>query len=161
MFDNVDTGGVVPDITSLTNVQLATGNTLLNPNANPNADNPGDHRFWTVDLALDGGGNPFGMYIGRHDTGVTNVGSTLFPIDHRVFYTRWNGTSWENHEIARMGDRLYRGTDKSEQDYTGLGALVPGDPNTLYVSTPVDPRDPTGATVTPWYELYKGVTSNG
>jgi hypothetical protein len=60
-----------------------------------------------------------------------------------------------------MGDRLYRGTDKSEQDYTGLGALVPGDPNTLYISTPYDPRDPTGSTTTPWYEIYKGVTSDG
>ncbi|HEY7087109.1 MAG TPA: dockerin type I domain-containing protein [Tepidisphaeraceae bacterium] len=161
-FDNVDTGGAVPDITSFTNVQLSDGNTLANPNANPNANNPGTHRFWTVDLGLDGGGNPFGLYLGRHDTGVTNPGSVpSTPVDHRLFYTRWDGTSWHNYEIARMGDRLYRGTDKSEEDYTGLGAVVPGDPNTLYISTPIDPRDSSGATVTPWYEIYKGVTSDG
>ena len=29
----------------------------------------------------------------------------------------------------------------SEADYTGLGALHPNDPNTIYISTHVDPRN--------------------
>jgi hypothetical protein len=161
MFDNIDTGGAVPDINTFTNVRYADGNTALNPAANPNANNPGIHRLWTVDLSLGSDGYPVAMYIARNDTGTTNPGSTDTPIDHRLYYARYDGTQWQNFQIARMGYRLYRGTDKSEQDYTGLGALVPGDANTLYVSTTVDPRDATGATTTPWYELYKGVTSNG
>ena len=82
-----------------------------------------------------------GLYLARNDTGATNPGTTTTPIDHRLFYTHWDGTTWNNYPLAKMGDRLYRGTDKSEEDYTGLGALVPGDPNTVYVSTPYDPRD--------------------
>ena len=39
------------------------------------------------------------------------------------------------------------GTDMSEQDYTGNAALVPGDPSTIYISTPYDPRDPIGRDV--------------
>ncbi len=162
LFDNENTAGVgvVPDINKFTNVRLADGNTLVNPNANSNANGPGTHRLWTVDLAVDGSQNPVGMYIGRHDVNAVNPGGDTNPIDHRIFYARWDGSSWQNHELARMGDRLYRGTDKSEQDYTGLGALVPGDPNTVFISTPYDPRDPAGATVTPSYEIYKGITGD-
>jgi hypothetical protein len=161
LFDNVDTGGTVPDINQFTNVALADGNTLANPNANSAANNPGIHRFWTIDLGLDNNQNPMGLYIARSDTGTTNPGVTTTPIDHRLFYTHWNGTTWQNYPLAKMGDRLYRGTDKSEEDYTGCAALVPGDPNTVYISTPYDPRDASGNTTTPWYEIYKGVTSNG
>ena len=160
LFDNVDTGGTVPDINQFTNVALADGNTLANPNANSAANNPGLHRFWTIDLALDSSQNPMGLYIAQRH-GATNPGTTNNPIDHRLLYTHWDGSSWHNYPLAKMGDRLYRGTDKSEQDYTGLGALVPGDPNTVYISTPYDPRDASGNTTTPWYEIYKGVTNNG
>ncbi len=61
-----------------------------------------------------------------------------------------------------MGNRLYRPpSDLSEQDYTGNAALVPGDPSTIYISTPYDPRDASGATFTTSYEIYKGVTPDG
>jgi hypothetical protein len=49
----------------------------------------------------------------------------------------------------------------SEQDYTGNAALVPGDPSIIYVSTPYDPRDPSGATFTTAYEIYRGNTGDG
>ena len=65
LFDNVDTGGTVPDINQFTNVALADGNTLANPNANSAANNPGLHRFWTIDLALDSSQNPMGLYIAQ------------------------------------------------------------------------------------------------
>jgi hypothetical protein len=53
-----------------------------------------------------------------------------------------------------MGARLYG----SEQDYTGLGALDPRDPNIVYVSTPIDPRDESDLGV---HEIFKGSTSDG
>jgi hypothetical protein len=45
----------------------------------------------------------------------------------------------------------------SEQDYVGLGALHPNDPNVIYISTPFDPRDDTNLNV---HEIFKGVTAD-
>ena len=115
-------------------------------------------------MNLDAEGNPMALYISRwNPDGSTSDGSTTNPIDHRLHFARWNpqAQQWENHEVARMGNRLYRGADVSEQDYTGNAALVPGDPSTIYISTPYDPRDPSGATFTTSYEIYKGVTADG
>jgi hypothetical protein len=155
LFDNgTDAGGdgFVPDVTDFTLVQ----------GADPLGE--GHNRLWTIDMNLDGEGDPMALYISRwNPDGTTSDGSTTNPIDHRLHFGRWNDQTnqWENHEVARMGNRLYRGADLSEQDYTGNAALVPGDPNTLYISTPYDPRDPTGATFTTSYEIYKGVTGDG
>jgi hypothetical protein len=115
-------------------------------------------------MNLDADGDPMALYISRwNPDGATSSGSTTNPIDHRLHFAHWNdqASQWETHEIARMGNRLYRGTNVSEQDYTGNAALVPGDPSTVYISTPYDPRDPSGATFTTSYEIYKGVTANG
>jgi hypothetical protein len=155
LFDNgTDAGGdgFVPDVTDFTLVQAA----------DPLGE--GHNRLWTIDLNLDDEGDPMALYISRLNTdGSTSDGSTTNPIDHRLHFGRWNDQTneWESNEVARMGNRLYRGADLSEQDYTGNAALVPGDPNTLYISSPYDPRDPTGATFTTSYEIYKGVTGDG
>ena len=42
-----------------------------------------------------------------------------------------------------------------------MARSVPGDPNTVYISTQYDPRDSSGATTTTWREIYKGVTATG
>jgi hypothetical protein len=159
IFDNGTVGGgsgFVPDVTDFTPVQIA------------DALGAGYNRLWTVDLNLDADGDPMALYISRWNPDGCGAGSgcdggTTNPIDHRLHYGRWNDQTqqWETHEVAKMGNRLYRGTDMSEQDYTGNAALVPGDPSTIYVSTPYDPRDPSGETFTTSYEIYKGVTGDG
>jgi hypothetical protein len=55
--------------------------------------------------------------------------------------------------MAKAGARLY----SSEQDYTGLVALDPQDPNIVYMSTTIDPRDQADLHV---HEIFKGVTSD-
>lgn len=147
IFDNgtADGGsGFVPDVTDFSVVQQAEPL------------GAGYNRLWTVDMALDGSQNPVAMYVSRYDTDGSDPGNQQNS-DHRIHYARWDGTQWNSHEIARMGGHLYG----SEEDYTGNGALVPGDPNTLYISTQYDPRDATGATVSTFREIYKGVTANG
>jgi hypothetical protein len=137
IFDNQNTGGgpaAVPDVSTFTPVQQGGVN--------------GYTRLWTVDLALGADGLPVALYTSRFNDNAD---------DHRLHYARFDGTAWHAYEVARMAYRLYG----PEEDYTGLGAFVPGDPNTIYVSTPVDPRDPTGATATVNHEIYKGVTANG
>jgi hypothetical protein len=155
IFDNGTTAGgsgFVPDVTNFTVVQAA------------DPLGAGYNRLWTVDMNLDAAGDPMALYISRwNPDGSTSEGSTTNPIDHRLHFTRWNEQTgqWETNEVARMGNRLYRGANMSEQDYTGNAALVPGDPSTIYISTPYDPRDPSGATFTTSYEIYKGMTGDG
>ncbi|MBX3427838.1 MAG: BNR-4 repeat-containing protein [Pirellulales bacterium] len=155
IFDNgtaAGGSGFVPDVTAFTTVQQA------------DPLGAGYNRLWTVDMNLDAAGDPMALYVSRwNPDGSTSAGSTTNPIDHRLHFAHWNEQTgqWAAHEVARMGNRLYRGADLSEQDYTGNAALVPGDPSTIYVSTPYDPRDSSGATFTSSYEIYKGKTADG
>jgi hypothetical protein len=55
--------------------------------------------------------------------------------------------------LVKAGTKLYA----DEQDYTGLGALDPDDPTTIFVSTPYDPSTDTmksGAK----REIWRGTT---
>ncbi|MBN1697238.1 MAG: BNR-4 repeat-containing protein [Spirochaetales bacterium] len=74
--------------------------------------------------------------------------------DHRYIYARFNGSSWSNHYLCKAGPKMY----SSEEDYVGLAAIDPGNPDVIYVSTPVDPRnDSTNLGIR---EIFKGETSN-
>ncbi|QDU54813.1 BNR-4 repeat-containing protein [Aeoliella mucimassa] len=73
--------------------------------------------------------------------------------DHRFLYARCNEGTWQVSPLAKAGGRLFG----SEQDYTGLGALDPNDPNTLYISTPIDPQ--TGKS-TKFHEIYRGTSAD-
>lgn len=99
---------------------------------------------WTVDLHVDGEGRPYAALSARADA----QGE-----DHRFLYARWTGERWDTVELCRAGGHLY----EAENDYTGLVALHPLDPNVLFVSTPVDPRD--GARLR-HYELFFGRTGD-
>jgi hypothetical protein len=58
------------------------------------------------------------------------------------------------HELAKAGGYLYA----AEGDYTGLVALDPHDPNRLFISTKIDPRNDLP---TAHYEIYEGKTTSG
>ena len=73
--------------------------------------------------------------------------------EHAFLFCRYDGQTWSTTYLSRAGRKLY----SSEQDYTGLGALDPDDPNTIYISTPRDPRDDANLGV---HEIFKGVTSD-
>jgi hypothetical protein len=103
-------------------------------------------RCWNIDVV-------------RYDDGTI---ATLFKTrvndydpdpEHAFFYARWNGSTWTSTYLGKAGKRLY----VSQDDYTGLGALCPNDPNTIFISTPIDPRNQTNLTV---HEIFKGVTTN-
>jgi hypothetical protein len=102
-------------------------------------------RAWTIDVAIDDAGLPYAVFQARAND--SNQ-------DHRFFYARFDGTSWSVHELAKAGGFLYA----AEDDYTGLAALVPGDPNRLFISTKIDPR--TDVTMGR-YEIFEGTTTNG
>ena len=72
--------------------------------------------------------------------------------DKRILYARFDGTSWKSTYLVKAGTKLY----PDEQDYTGLSALDPDDPHTIYVSTFFDPRDDT--TKSTKREIWRGTT---
>jgi hypothetical protein len=100
---------------------------------------------WTTDLQLDSQGHPYALFTARHGSDST---------DHRFLYAHFTGTQWDVHEIAKAGGYLYA----SENDYTGLGALDPTDPDRLFISTKIDPRTQVAM---PHYEIFEGTTTNG
>jgi hypothetical protein len=100
---------------------------------------------WTTDLALDSQSRPYTLFTARNGTNTS---------DHRFLYGRFDGTQWNVHEIARAGGFLY----SPENDYTGLGALDPSNPDRLFISTKIDPR--TQVTMA-HYEIFEGNTSDG
>lgn len=100
---------------------------------------------WTTDIALDASGNPVIAFTSRV------AGDTS---DHRFYYGRWSGTAWVVNELAKAGAGLYT----PENDYTGLVALDPQDPSTLYISSRIDPRSDSA---TAHHEIYRGTTTTG
>src|SRR5262249_8213443 len=81
---------------------------------------------WTTDLQLDSTRTPHALFTARNGAD---------SLDHRFLYARFDGTQWTYHEIAKAGGYLYA----SENDYTGLGALDPSNPNRLFISSKIDP----------------------
>lgn len=109
------------------------------------------HHAWPVDLERDGG-RLYALFTTRYGMSISN--GQPGDADHRLFYARFDGSRWHVHEVTRMGGPLYF----DQYDYTGLGAIHPNDPRTIYVSTPLDPRD---GTRTEMHEIYRGVTEDG
>lgn len=128
-----------------------------------------DHVAWTVDLELDEHGNPYAAFSVQVDGGEsrTKRGVAGATQDHRYYYARFvdaggaQGAAWQVHEMAYAGTRLYPGED----DYTGLVALDPDDPNTVVISTDADPQ--TGEPLISekdkqrHRELFRGTTDDG
>ncbi|HYQ43302.1 MAG TPA: hypothetical protein VER11_15080, partial [Polyangiaceae bacterium] len=82
---------------------------------------------------------------------VTGTGSD--DPDKRMLYFRFDGTTWKSTYLVKAGTKLY----PDEQDYTGLGALVPDDPTTIYISSPYDPTtDKMGSSGK--REIWRGTT---
>ncbi|HEX4053767.1 MAG TPA: BNR-4 repeat-containing protein [Tepidisphaeraceae bacterium] len=104
---------------------------------------------WTIELAVDSGGRPYGVISARANDEPEN---TNFQ-DHRFFYIRFDGKVWQVNELAKAGACLW----PAEQDYTGLATVDPSDPNIVYISTTVDPRNDSALAR---HEIFQGQTSD-
>jgi len=113
-----------------------------------------DNVAWTVDIELDDQNRPYIAFSVQKD------GRGLPPrqggMDLRYYYGRWDGSQWHVQEMAHAGTRLY----PFEDDYSGLVALDPQDPNTVFISTNADPvtGQPliSAADGQQHYELFRG-----
>ncbi|GAA1485592.1 TIM barrel protein [Brachybacterium fresconis] len=79
----------------------------------------------------------------------------LGPIDHRFVrgVLRPGESAWQVRELAAAGPQLL----PHEEDYTGLATIDPEDPDALWLSTVVDPRD---GTVLAHHEIFHGCTAD-
>ncbi len=106
---------------------------------------------WTTDIDLDANGYPYFAF---------SIQMNASMYDLRYGYARWDGIQWHVNEIAYAGSALY----SAEDDYTGLVALDPSDPDVLYISADVHPvtGDPLISTADGQrhYELFKGTTTD-
>ncbi len=102
------------------------------------------HHAWTIDLEIDVEGQPYAVFVARAKNDTS---------DHRFFYARFEGTEWKVYELAKAGGYLY----ESEDDYTGLVALDPSNPDRLFISSKVDPRNECEMV---HYEIFEGVTAD-
>ncbi len=104
---------------------------------------------WTIEVAVDGQGRPYGVISARANDEPEN---TNFE-DHRFFYIRFDGKKWQVNELAKAGACLW----PAEQDYTGLATVDPADPSIVYISTTVDPRNDSQLAR---HEIFRGQTSD-
>ena len=117
-----------------------------------------DNVAWTVDIECDNQDRPYIVFSVQKDGRGLSKGKG--GMDLRYYYGRWDGTKWQVNEMAYAGTRLYPGED----DYPGLAALDPNDPNIVYISTDADPKSGkpliSAADGNRHYELFKGISSN-
>lgn len=110
------------------------------------------NRCWIADLQRYDDGTIAAIITARANDNTQDSDVYINP-DHRFIYCRYDGSTWSYTYLGKAGPKLY----SSEADYTGLGALCPNDPNTIYISTTFDPRNNTNLVV---HEIFKGVTAD-
>ena len=113
---------------------------------------------WMTDMQLDAKGRPVVLFTVKKDGAGSVRGKG--GMDMRFHYARWDGSHWQESEIAYAGKRLY----PNEDDYTGLGAIDPQDTAVLYISTDVWPRTGkpliSAADGKRHHEIFRGTTTD-
>lgn len=115
---------------------------------------------WTIDLHIDTEGMPYTVFSVQKDSAAGRGSRDSGGEDHRYYHARWDGEKWRTHEIAYAGSFLYPG----EQDYTGLAALDPMDPYSVYISTDANPESGyplvSVADGKRHYEIFHGISED-
>ncbi|MEO0293550.1 MAG: BNR-4 repeat-containing protein [candidate division WOR-3 bacterium] len=109
-------------------------------------------KIWDADLVRYKDGTIAAILTCRINNAVNGNDESIDP-DHAFIYCRFNGVSWSYTYLGQAGKKMY----SSEADYTGLGALHPNDPNIIYISTHIDPRNNENLNRR---EIFKGVTTD-
>lgn len=106
---------------------------------------------WTTGIRLDSDGRPYIAFSVQMNQDMNDL---------RYWYARWDGTDWHVNEMAYAGSALYA----AESDYSGLMALDPHDPDTVYISADVHPVTGQALISTAdgqrHYELFRGTTTD-
>lgn len=116
----------------------------------------GTQRAWPTDIHLDADGRPVMIFSVQVASSGAFDGSDL-----RYFYARWDGSQMRTYPLAYAGSALY----SAENDYSGLAAIHPEQPNVVYISTNAHPVTGapliSGADGKRHYEIFRGTTVDG
>ena len=112
-----------------------------------------NYRCWNDDICRYPDGTIECIISTRINDNTQDDNTDINP-DHSFFFCRFDGTNWRTTYLGRAGTKLYI----DQADYVGLGCLNPNDPNTIYISTPYDPRD--NVTFLGVHEIFKGTTTD-
>ncbi len=154
---NPPAGGNQGDIVSGTGLSyLPTDFTpIVEANAVYNGVNlTGKYVGWATSMHLDSSGKPYlGFVVVDNLTGA-------YGNDLEYYYAHLVGNSWQVSRVGYAGYPLYNG----QNQYAGLMAVDPTNPNTIYVSADVSPA--TGAALlgpdgNQHYQILEGTTNNG
>lgn len=115
-----------------------------------------DNVAWTLDVDVDAEGRPFVAFVVQKDGQGRSSKSDLGGNDHRYHLARFDGTAWREAEVAYAGHMLYR----HEVNYTGLVALVPGNPDVVFMSSDVDPKTGESLSSPRRWQLFRGQTAD-
>jgi len=107
------------------------------------------NHLWNHDIVRYGDGTIAILGQGRV------AGSSNDDPDLRLIYARYDGSAWRSSYLAKAGHKL----TADDQDFTGVSALHPENPNIAFISTNVDPRD--DSTPLGKHEIFEGVTCDG
>lgn len=110
-------------------------------------------RCWNTDAMRYNDGTISAIITARSNDNTQGNDAAINP-DHNFIYCRYDGVSWSHTYLGKAGKKLY----STEADYTGIAALCPNDPNTLYISTPYSPVDTSVSLGV--HEIWKGATSD-
>ena len=111
------------------------------------------YRFWNHDIVRYDDGTIVVMGQGRADFPDSTPDPTGADPDKRLIYARWDGKAWAVTYLVKAGPKLYA----DEQDYTGLGAVHPDNPNVIFLSSTFDPRTDMEVP-SKKHEIFMGVT---
>lgn len=112
---------------------------------------------WTTDIRRGADGRVVALFTARTDdpAGLNLPFRTTDPVPHALLRAELapGASSWQISKVTDAGGHLV----PHETDYTGLGSIDPDDLDSLYVSTPIDPRDGSDLGV---HEIFHGRTND-
>ena len=154
---NPPTGGNQGDIVSGTGLSyLPTDFTpIVKANAVYNGiDLTGKYVGWATSMQLDSSGKPYLGFV------VVNNTTGAYGNDLEYYYAHLVGSAWQVSRVGYAGFPLYNG----QNQYAGLMAVDPSNPNTIYVSSDVNPAT-NAALIGPdgkqHWQILEGTTGNG
>lgn len=93
---------------------------------------------WTTDIRSRADGSVAAVLTARAGEDELHLDRRRAAPDLRFFYARMAPSGeWTVNELAKAGPGLM----PHEEDYTGLAAIDPYDLGSVFISTPIDPRD--------------------
>jgi len=113
---------------------------------------------WTTDIRRDATGRVVVLFTARTDDalGLDVPRTTDEALPHALLRAELapGAGQWQVTKVGDAGPQLL----PHETDYTGLAAIDPDELDSLYFSTPVDPRDGSDLGV---HEIFHGTTADG